>query len=263
MRDTADILRILAAAWLLACLPTAARAEEPFASAVAPPEAQTERAPAVRAWLHGLIREHTVFTYRELKEQLKYTDADPVSPGNVRLIYTGWSLPADAFGNGKSEWSREHVWAKSRGDFGTAPGAGTDLHSVRACDVTMNNRRGNLGFDDGGEEILDNDGLTRCHKDGDSWEPRDEDKGDVARMLFYMAVRYEDPQLDLELVEDLAGRGEKEPTHGRLSTLIRWHERDPPDSFERFRHERIAERQGNRNPFIDCPELVGVIWEAE
>lgn len=222
------------------------------------PAAPIDRA-ALKAALHVSIREHRVFSYRQLWEALAYTDEDPDRPGYVVLLYTGWSRHADDHGNGQSQWNREHVWAKSRGDFGTRPGPGTDLHLVRPTDVSMNGARSNLAFDDGGELFVDGDGPTLCRRDRDSWEPRDEVKGDVARMLFYTAVRYEtDP--DLELTESVFGRNDKQPVHGVRSTLLRWHRLDPPDDAERRRNDRIEELQGNRNPFIDRPELVELLW---
>lgn len=214
---------------------------------------------ALRSELHESIRVHAVLSYRKLWEALAYTDEDPDRPGYVVLLYTGWSRHAEDHGNGQSQWNREHVWAKSRGDFGTRPGAGTDLHLVRPADVSMNGARSNLAFDDGGELFIDGDGPTQCRRDRDSWEPRDEVKGDVARMLFYTAVRYEDDP-DLELTEFVYGRNDKQPVHGVLSTLIRWHRLDPPDDDERRRNDRIEEVQGNRNPFIDRPELAELLW---
>lgn len=215
---------------------------------------------SLKAHLHALIDDHDALSYRELWDALAYTDADPDNPGNVIAFYTGWSLPADDHGNGASQWNREHVWAKSRGDFGTRPPAGTDLHFIRPTDVSVNGARGNLAFDDGGEFYIDGDGPTGCRRDSDSWEPRDEVKGDVARMLFYAVVRYEGAELDLELTDDTQGRGDKSPLHGILSTLLEWHLADPVDDAERWRHERVFEFQGNRNPFIDRPNLVYMIW---
>jgi len=211
--------------------------------------------------LHELIDDHTELFYRQLWDALAYTDADPDRDGHVLLFYTGWSRSADLHGGSASEWNREHVWAKSHGDLGTAPPAGTDLHHIRATDVTVNNARGSLAFDDGGTLYTDNDGPTTCRRDDDSWEPRDEVKGDVARILFYMAVRYEtgDPQ-DLELVEGVQPPGDKSPVLGVLSTLLAWHAADPPDDAERLRNGRVQELQGNRNPFIDHPEWVDRVW---
>lgn len=215
---------------------------------------------SLKAELHALIDDHEELNYRELWDALAVTDADPDRPGHVVLIYTGWSLPADAHGNDASGWNREHVWSKSRGDFGTRQGAGTDLHAIRPAEVTVNTARGNKAFDEGGEFYIDRDGPTDCRSDHDSWEPRAEVRGDVARMLFYMAVRYEDAELDLELTEDAASQGDKAPVHGVLTTLLRWHTQDPPDDWERQRNDRVQAIQGNRNPFIDRPGFVQRIW---
>lgn len=86
-------------------------------------------------------------------------------------------------------------------------------------------------------------------------------KGDVARMLFYMAVRYEgdDGYPDLEL-NDKTGNGSA-PYHGKQSVLLEWNKQDPVDDRKRKRNEIIYEKyQHNRNPFINHPEWAGDIW---
>lgn len=86
-------------------------------------------------------------------------------------------------------------------------------------------------------------------------------KGDVARMLFYMVVRYDESELDLELVDSIKDRSNKDPEHGKLSTLLKWHNDDPVDNYERYRNHIIYDKyQHNRNPFIDHPEFVSRIW---
>lgn len=215
---------------------------------------------SLKRQLHELIDDHDALNYRELWDALAYTDADAQTPGNVLLLYTGWSLSADAHGNDASGWNREHIWSKSRGDFGTRQGAGTDLHAIRPAEVTVNTARSNRAFDDGGELYIDRDGPTGCRSDADSWEPRDQVKGDVARAIFYMAVRYEDAELDLELTETPRPQQDKAPLHGVVSTLLRWHQLDPPDDYERRRNDRVETLQGNRNPFIDHPEWAELIW---
>ncbi len=199
--------------------------------------------------------------YDELWEALRDTDADPDAPGRVIELYTGDSVPGDANGGDPDEWNREHVWPQSRGGFGTASGPGTDLHHVRPADVSVNADRSSLDFDDGGSAQGEAD---ETYRDADSWEPRDAVKGDVARMVLYMAVRYEggDGFADLEVTEEVGRRDLDALGYlGRLSTLLRWHEQDPPDAFERARNDAIFETwQGNRNPFVDRPEWVSAIW---
>lgn len=219
--------------------------------------------------LYEIIKGHTAFPYTasttDVWDILKEADRDTANSGNVILLYSGWSVNAAQEYNNGNGWTREQVWALSHGDFGTGKGAGTDVHHIRPVDHSVNSARNNKDFDMGGSLYVDGDGTTECFSDADSWEPRDAVKGDVARMLFYMAVRYEgeNGEPDLELMDDintsdytLPGKG----FHGKLSTLLEWHESDPVDSLEIRRNEVIFSYQKNRNPFIDHPEFVKKIW---
>ncbi|RMI43224.1 endonuclease I family protein [Streptomyces triticirhizae] len=209
--------------------------------------------------LHEIIStDVTTLTYSQVWDALKVTDRDPADPDSVILLYTGLSRDADANGGNVGQWNREHVWPQSHGDFGTSPGPGTDLHHLRPSDVQVNSDRGNKDFDEGGTESPRAPGN---YTDADSWEPRDEVKGDIARMAFYMAVRWEggDGFADLE-VNDTTGNGSV-PYLGRLSTLLDWHAQDPPSAAEEARNATVFEDfQGNRNPFVDHPEWVEEIW---
>jgi len=209
--------------------------------------------------LHNIIDHHTELSYSAVWEALKKTDEDPANANNVILLYTGRSQAKSTNGGGVDDWNREHVWAKSHGDFGTAMGPGTDLHHLRPTDVSVNSTRGNLDFDNGGTEHSE---ALGNYFDSDSWEPRDEVKGDVARMLFYMAVRYEgdvSDEPDLEL-NNTVNNGTA-PYHGKLSVLLQWNAQDPVDDRERRRNDIIySDYQHNRNPFIDHPEWVNEIW---
>src|SRR5690625_1602052 len=209
--------------------------------------------------LHEIISEQTVLHYDDVWDAVSVTDEDPENPENVTLFYSGDSRSKDRNGGDEGDWNREHVCAKSHGDFGTTPGPGTDVHHLRPTDHTVNSTRGNKDFDEGGEEVDDAPGNFT---DEDSWEPRDEVKGDVARMVFYMAVRYEGTGefADLELNDEVDNGSA--PYMGRESVLVEWHEQDPPDEAERTRNDVIYEDwQHNRNPFIDNPEWVGDIWD--
>ncbi|WP_274307332.1 endonuclease [Solibacillus daqui] len=206
--------------------------------------------------LHDIISGHKQLDYSEVWEALRETDEDPNNANNVILFYSNESRSKTRNGGNVGDWNREHVWAQSHGNFGTSKGPGTDIHHLRPTDVQVNSARGNLDFDNGGTAVKGCDG---CYKKSNSWEPPNHVKGDVARMLFYMATRYEvGDRVDLELNDKLSNGSA--PYHGKLSVLLKWHELDPVDEFERNRNEVIFKWQGNRNPFIDHPEWVELIW---
>ncbi|MFS0697039.1 endonuclease I family protein [Streptomyces nitrosporeus] len=213
---------------------------------------------ALKSSLHTIVSDQTKLSYSQVWDALKATDEDPSDPSSVILLYTGRSQSKNDNGGNVGDWNREHVWAKSHGGFGTATGPGTDIHHLRPTDVQVNSVRGNKDFDNGGSAVA---GAPGNYTDGDSFEPRDAVKGDVARMILYMAVRYEgdDAFADLE-PNDSVGNGSA-PYIGRLSVLKQWNQEDPPDSFEKNRNQVIFDRfQHNRNPFIDHPEWVEAIW---
>ena len=88
---------------------------------------------ALKTGLNEIINNHTEFTYTspstDVWDILKQTDRDPDNSENVILIYSGVSVNGAQEYNSGNGWTREHVWAKSRGDFGTARGPGTDVHA--------------------------------------------------------------------------------------------------------------------------------------
>ncbi len=221
---------------------------------------------ALKTQLNNIIDGHTEFSYSAAYNALIVLDRDPNNANNVILLYSGRSENGPAKYNSGQGWNREHVWAKSHGDFGTTMGAGTDLHMLRATDVNVNSTRNNYDFDNvpGGRLVNE---TTDCYVDSTNriFESRDEVKGDVARILFYMAVRYEaDDQLDLELSENRYSVGETGSgygEHGVLSVLKAWHIADPVDAGERTRNDLVyTDYQGNRNPFVDHPEFLQMIW---
>ncbi len=218
---------------------------------------------ALKAALNDIITNgHIEISYEDAKDVLRDTDEDPNNTNNVICLYTGWSYGKYDFGNGSEEWNREHTWSKSHGDFGDYPPAGTDIHHLRPVDASVNSAKNNRDFDEGSEQYIDGSGPTQCYRSTDTWEPRPEVKGDVARMLFYMATRYEgeNSEVDLEFVDYVNTAPNNEPLYGKLSTLLLWHENDPVDSWEISRNNKIHTHQGNRNPYIDHPEYVNLIW---
>ncbi|MFK4543074.1 endonuclease I [Streptomyces tendae] len=213
---------------------------------------------SLKSSLHTIISDQTKLSYSAVWDALKATDEDPDNSGNVILLYSGVSRSKSLNGGDTGDWNREHVWAKSHGDFGTSTGPGTDIHHLRPSDVRVNSVRGNKDFDNGGSAVSEGGGSLT---DSDSFEPRDAVKGDVARMIFYMAVRYEggDGFADLE-VNGQVDNGSN-PYIGKLSVLKAWNDEDPPDAFEEHRNQVVYDDyQHNRNPFIDHPEWVESIW---
>ncbi|PLX24018.1 MAG: hypothetical protein C0597_00345 [Marinilabiliales bacterium] len=212
---------------------------------------------ALRAALHNIIDDHIVKTYGDARYILDDSDKDPNNNSNLILIYTGTSVSSNW--DAGATWNREHIWSKSHG----FPDEGTDipysdLHNLKPSYPSVNTDRSDKDFDEGGEQ---HDVATECFFTSTTWEPRDDVKGDVARIMLYMVVRYEGDatgEPDLELVDEITSY--PDPEFGVFSTLLKWHYEDPVDDFERNRNNVIYSYQENRNPFIDHPEFVSLIW---
>jgi len=254
---------------LFFCLPSFAQIPSGYYDAAA-----GKTGAQLKAALNDIISGHTTYPYSssstDVWDILKAADKDPNNSANVIGIYSGFSMDAAAEYNNGDGWNREHVWAKSRGDFGTSVGPGTDCHHLRVADISTNGARGNRNFGYGDTYYNDTQGfysgstLSKTSSTDDVWEPRDEVKGDVARMMFYMATRYEgeNGEVDLELTETLLGSTDKSPFHAKLSVLLGWHQQDPVSSAEIQRNDIIYSYQNNRNPFIDHPEYVCEIYSC-
>lgn len=208
--------------------------------------------------LHGVIAPHTVLSYTPgVWDALEVLDADPADPVNsVILIYSGFSnliSNEDQTGAaGPGAWNREHLWCQSF--FGDDTKIKTDVFNLRPADDHVNSTRGNLPYDVTtlpGSQLAAAPGSSY---DSDSWEPRDVEKGAIARTLFYMAVCYDGTagsvstkKLTLAETPNLSTL-----TFGKLSTLLAWNRKYPVTEDERRRNQLIySSYQRNRNPFID------------
>lgn len=225
----------------------------------------------LRQRLHDQVAGHTALPYRQVWDALLVLDGVPGKPGTVRLIYTRREQPAERRDRGQNDpdsWNREHLWPKSHGFPEEENPAYTDLHNLRPADRSVNTQRSDRDFDDGGDPHPEAEGVRW---DKDSWEVPDEVKGDVARAMFYMALRYDgtgswtdrkgrirrEPRL--VLIEGDSPETQ-EPLLGRLSALLRWNRDDPPDEAERTRDAGVKALQGNANPFVEDPGLVERLW---
>lgn len=214
--------------------------------------------PALKSALHTIISSQTKLSYDQVWNALKDTDQDPANANNVILLYSGRSQSKTTNGGDPNDWNREHVWPQSHGGFGTATGPGTDVHHLRPEDVSVNAARGNLDFDNGGSTVAE---CTGCAADGDSFSPRAAVRGDVARIILYMAVRYDGGDGFANLEPNNSVNNGSAPYVGKLAVLKAWSAADPPDAFEKRRNQVIYDNwQHNRNPFIDHPEWIPSIW---
>lgn len=140
----------------------------------------------------------------------------------------------------------EHTWPQSH-FTGMFPNEmqKSDLHHLFPSDSEMNSTRGNFKFAElsGPTESIKCDASRFANTAiGYRFEPPIEHRGNVARALFYFSVRYR-----IHIDNDEEG------------FLRKWHYQDPVDPTEVMHHEIIFQTQGNRNPFIDQPDLVDQI----
>ena len=218
---------------------------------------ETKTGSEFREILGGIISKNFVHhSYKDNNEVLKYTDPDPNNNGNIICFYTGQSLSSGS-------WNKEHVWAKSHGFPTSSSNPYCDAHHLRPTLNSINSSRSNSDF---GE--VDNLSGVKSDNYGNKWtssifEPRDEVKGDVARIMFYMATRYgyESPY-NLTLVNNsTTSTSQTNGEFGGLQTLLKWHYNDPVSKEEIYRNNVIYDKyQKNRNPYIDHPEYVDLAY---
>lgn len=217
-------------------------------------EAQNLVDEALKSKLHSILNTNFVpRSYADAKTVLVESDVNPNDPSKLIGIYDNTEI--DSVWNG-TIWNREHVWPNSRLGIErvseSTKNIGTDLHNLRAIESRINSTRSNHYYVNGS-------GIG--HKTADGFYPGDDHKGDVARILLYMATMYDYLKVADEGFDEGQTYTNSMVTMGKLSLLLDWHKQDPVDEFERHRNQVIYEAQGNRNPYIDRPEFVHIIWE--
>ena len=182
------------------------------------------------------------------------------TPETVHLIYRDIDFPAVPAGS-PNTWRREDLWPIGRGVLPSSD-ALTDVHGKAPADYTVTFVKGDLFFGECGTVEPDPNACRRpatvesaddTERDGKIFAPPIDVRGDIARALFYTELRYQ-AELGLMLT-DCPPFGPTE--FGYRSTLLEWHVADPVSDAEMARNDRACERwQGNRNPFVDYPQLV-------
>lgn len=231
--------------------------------------AQGKSDKALMTALHTIIKGHTKRTYDQLKTDFKTTDCN----GNIiidRYSNSQFTYSTDFCGtySGVGDcYNREHTipnswWGGLSGDT-----AYTDLHHMFPVDGFVNSKRGNYPLGDCDNGTTYGTGkLGTCTFSGYSgtvFEVADEYKGDFARVYFYFATRYmmrissytTSPGNVVFTSSSYLGL-----TTWAINQLLEWHRNDPVSTLETTRNDAVYGIQGNRNPFVDYPDLVEYIW---
>ncbi|WP_257386250.1 endonuclease [Tahibacter caeni] len=243
----------------------------------------TSSGPALKAWLHNRIKDHTSIHYGDTYTVMNKADEDPTDTTKVWDVYKNESYPKQT--SGAANYNREHTWPKSLGFPNPTDSSGrpnpphTDGHMLYASHVGYNSDRGNspYGLCSGctarpttaNHGVGGTGGTSSNYFNASTFQVWDFRKGDMARAVLYMVVRYQGgnnvsgaPEPRLEVTDDRSLIVGKDATTcsgcigymGLKSVLLDWNDQDPPDDYERNRNAMVQSFQGNRNPFIDHPE---------
>ena len=189
-------------------------------------------------------------SYNDCRDMAVNTDCEN-EDGRVLLLYTSYSATRSEY-NG---WNREHVWPKSLGGNNTT-GGGADLHHIRPSDAGVNSSRGNKKYGESGNSATEKYGTNPAvgilggTYNSTYFEPLDNVKGDVARIVLYVWVRW----------GSAWGAESVTEVFQSVDLLLEWCELDPVDTWELGRNEVVEAYQGNRNVFIDYPEYAWLVF---
>lgn len=240
---------------------------------------------ALKTQLYNIIKGHTNNGYDGLYTTYQTSDIDNFyeNDGTIMDMYSERPTAADPYnyssgsaqrcGNYSSEgdcYNREHIIPQST--FGSANPMVADAHFITPTDGKVNGYRSNyphgmVGTLDNPPSSITNPTLNGSKLgssiipgyNGTVFEPIDEFKGDIARMYFYFVTRYENTVANYSYAA-FSGNAYPAIDSAFLTMLITWHNNDPVSSFEINRNNKIYARQNNRNPYIDHPEYVGLVW---
>ncbi len=194
------------------------------------------------------------FNYNSLRSAYVNVDKDLNNPGNIIGYYDGQSM--NGTWDSGTTYNREHTWPQSKGANKSTP-MGYDMQSVRPSSTAINSERGSTPYGEGGQYydpnvIAINNPLYEPAHLGSY-------RGDCARVILYDYVVYGSAGGhsnsyylgNAQLLSKLGRNGVFES----IAILLKWHMQDPSSLTEMVRNDGAQAYQGNRNPFIDYPEL--------
>ena len=241
----------------------------------------------LKTQLHNIINNHTDNGYAGL--YTTYQTSDVRANGKVWDMYSDCVFTFGTVANGGNQdngtnpagecvfFNREHTVPQSYFGSGVQP-MYSDAHFVLPTDKVVNATRNDYPYG-----VVPNPTWTSTNgsKLGNNsntgyaagyaltvFEPVDQYKGDIARVLLYFATRYEDQLVGYYTTSNSTSKAMFDGTSGQafsttfLNILLAWNALDPVSAKEIVRNDAIYARQNNRNPFIDHPEYVCQIWAA-
>ncbi|MFP8893670.1 endonuclease [Chryseobacterium sp. EZn1] len=187
--------------------------------------------------------------------------------GSDPYTYTPGSDQCGTYSTEGNCYNREHIVPQSL--FNQASPMVADIHFIRATDGKVNGMRSNYPFGKVGNASFTSQNGSKLGTSASSgysgtvFEPIDEFKGDVARMIFYFVTRYQSKLSSFSSGNMLGSSAFPGLQTWELNVLLAWHNQDPVSQAEIKRNNTSYTFQGNRNPFIDNPNYVNLIWGSQ
>ena len=209
------------------------------------------------------LNRNSGYSYDALRNQYINVDRDLNNSSNIIGYYDGSSF--EGIWDSGATWNREHTWPQSKfkGSYskGTSIPIGYDMQSVRPASTSVNSSRGNTAYGEG-SSYYDPSEISISNSNYDS-KNNGSYRGDCARVILYDYVVYGqwgsysnslyDSKCNVDLLTQIGTNSNS--VFESLDILLKWHMQDPPSLTEMVRNDGGQDYQGNRNVFIDYPEL--------
>ena len=214
--------------------------------------------------LHKITAAHTTKSYNDLWNLYETTDA---CLNNEAQVFDMFSTETFYFVSVGNKMNKEHVVPQSWWGGGGKYPIYSDLLNVYPSETNANSRKSNYPLGKITGEVNFDNGRIKVGKSSNSGgcgyvvEPYDEFKGDFARIYLYDATCYQNISWDKTAYAFPTGT-DTYPTLEQwiIPILLEWNRLDPPSEWEKERNQRVQGIQGNRNPYIDYPQLAEYVW---
>ncbi len=225
---------------------------------------------SLKTELFNKISSHTSLGYSGVTGTAVYSKTDVREDGKIWDIYSNTTSfsPSEPYGNYSKEgdsYNREHIIPQSL--FSKKEPMRSDVFHLYPTDGYVNNRRGNLPHAEVGSiSYSSNNNFTivgtssTSGVSGNVCEPNDIYKGDIARTYFYFVTAYQDKVSSFKTYAAFSNDSYPSLSKWAINLYLKWAKEDPVSEKEIKRNEAIYQLQGNRNPFIDYPDLAQRVW---